>query len=469
MNTKIKPSYFILGSAMMLSACAQEDISYSSLGEGNRIIFRTSLPGVSSRAQEIATKDLLYFYVTAFNPEDTKQLNQETGALSAYIDNDSITKNEGNEIYSSETCLWPEPGKDGNISFFAYYPLLNDGATLVNESNITDTDTIIDYKIKDFHVATDIADQVDFVTASATGSMAENLFSGITLNFEHQLSRIEVNAWGANKSCDIEIAGVRIGGVSVKGTFDFNPAEGSSPWSGQENGTVEHIFSQDEKLVILSSKNNSHATSDAAATIMGANLGDENNCAMLIPTVDGTGWKYGTDIHNGDQGMFISVLLRVIDKTPEGNDKQQYPYYDKSQGLHAMNIPRVVLAVDNDGKIKANFGQLYKGDNGTYYTDATKTTEYAYTVPEGCTVKEFGWAALPVTCNWEAGYVYTYTLDYSSGVGLHDPSVEDPADSTHGPKAGDPIISDRVGVSVSVNGWQGLNGKTTHTVEVPGS
>ncbi|MDE6542732.1 MAG: hypothetical protein K2K76_02075, partial [Muribaculaceae bacterium] len=59
---------------------------------------------------------------------------------------------------------------------------------------------------------------------------------------------------------------------------------------------------------------------------------------------------------------------------------------------------------------------------------------------------------------------YTYTLDYTSGVGLHDPGVT----GSVIPKAGDPIISDRVGVTVTVKNWQGGT-NTTHTVTVPGS
>lgn len=460
MNTMIKPTYLIIGAALLLSACAQDDIPCVNQDGDRRIIFHTSLPGITSRAMEIVT-DINYFNLTAFNPADTA-LTAADGSLSAYIDNEYIEKEAGQNVLTSDKCIWPEPGKDGNMSFFAYYPSLDNGAQPVNASKISGTDTIIDYRIKDFRVAHEIADQMDFVSAYTTGSMAENLFSGITLNFGHQLSRIEVNAWGANKSCDIEIAGVRIGGVNVEGTLDFNPAGGASAWSGQKKGTVEHIFSQNEELVILSLKNGSHATSEAATSIiMGTNLRDENNCAMVIPTADETGWKYGSDFYNEEQKMYISVLLRVIDKTPGGNDQQQYPYRDKSQGLNAMNIPMVYLAVDKaTGKTVSS--RLYKNGD-TYYTDEGCTTVYSR--PDTQDIKEFGWAALPVTGNWEPGYVYTYTLDYSYGVGLHDPEVT--GDS--GPIAGDPVISDKVGVSVIVNDWQGKNGKTTHTVEVPGS
>ena len=152
--------------------------------------------------------------------------------------------------------------------------------------------------------------------------------------------------------------------------------------------------------------------------------------------------------------MYISVLLRVVDATPtDGEGQQQYPFTHNIDGSDALNIPKVYLAVDKlTGKTVSS--RLYKnGDD--YFTDETFTSAYTLTADEE--VKEFGWAALPVTGEWEPGYVYTYTLDYTSGVGLHDPD---------NPDAGKPIISDKVGVSVSVKDWQT---KPSSGVVVPGS
>lgn len=443
MNITIKSAYIIIGATFMLSACTQDDISVGTTDAGERIIFRTTLPDVSSRAAEIAT-DFTYFHLTAFNPADP-DLMAESGALSVYIDNETIVKVLGQNVITSDKCIWPAPGKDGNMSFFAYYPELPSSASLANWSSVSGGTVNIDYKISDYSIAPDIADQVDFVTAYTTGSKAENLFSGITLNFAHQLSRIEVKARGANESCNIEIAGVRIGGVGVKGTFDFSPPEGSGPWSGQEKGNVEYIYRQDDEIVTLRRKNATQSASDAPVSIMGADLDSESNCAMLLPTIDATGWNYATDRQNMDKGMYISVLMRVTD----AEATQQYPYTDNKEGPDALNIPVVYLAVENNtGKVKANPGQLYKGDDGKYYTDSEKNEEYI--APDGCIVKEFGWAAVPVTGEWKSGYIYTYTLDYTYGVGVHDPSVG----VDNAPKAGDPIISDKVLVSITVAGWK---------------
>ena len=453
MNTTIKSPLCLISAALLLAACSEEDVAHLSDSETNPIRFRTSLPTLSSRAQIITNDNLPHFFVTAFNPADP-DLVTPTGLMKEYISQELIINDTGLELLTSDKCLWPAPGKDGNLAFFAFYPDLTDGAGLVNATTLNGNDLAIDYKLTDFRVAADIADQQDFITAYATGSMEKNLFAGITLNFEHQLSRVELQAWGANKSCNIEIAGVRLGGIGVESTFDFQPIDGGGQWVGDlGKGIVEYIYRNGDQIVSLDRTAGSPLTADAAVSIMGSKVGTADNCAMLLPATY-SGWDFLEDGQNQKNQMYISVLLRVVDATPtDGEGQQQYPFTHNIDGSDALNIPKVYLAVDKlTGKTVSS--RLYKnGDD--YFTDETFTSAYTLTADEE--VKEFGWAALPVTGEWEPGYVYTYTLDYTSGVGLHDPDS---------PDAGKPIISDKVGVSVSVKDWQT---KPSSGVVVPGS
>lgn len=464
MNTMIKSTYLLSAALLILAACSQEEPTTGpGHGNGGRIIFRTFLPEVISRAEVVSGEDILDFHVTAFNPDAPEFKDADAATLPEFIEDVLVEQDENSGFYKSESCQWPEKEQENNVlTFFAYYPALDEGtvlenASLENASKVSKNVPDFDYKIKNFRIATDIANQVDFITAYATGSMDDNIFSGVKLEFQHKLSRIEVKAKSENKSCKLEIAGIRIGGIHTQGTYNFKAEDRAGDWTlrdeNDNKGNVEYVYRPGDKIVALNN-------TTEAVSIMGGS--DGINYAMLLPS-SYTGWNFGTDNTNSNKGMYISVLLRVLDKTPSGNDKQQYPYYDNSQGLNAMNIPKVYLAVDNKGIVTANPGQLYKDANGNYFTDLEMKT--AYIAPQGSTVKEFGWAALPVTGDWVSGYAYTYTLDYTSGVGLHDPSVG----GSVAPKAGDPVISDRVGVSVSVNDWQGLNGTTTRPVVVPGS
>ena len=451
MKSNIQQFIPILAGMLAVSSCSQEATQdYPDSAEGRRIVFHTSLPGISTKATEIA-EDLGYFHVTAFDQSDFSLISG--GILNEYIGDVRISKDEAGNSYRSDLCAWPLPGRESDLlHFFAYYPQLPSSASISNRSVLSESGLEIDYKVDAYRVASEIADQVDFVAAYATGSMEENLFSGIQLDFSHMLSRIEVMAWGANKSCDIEIAGVRIGATGVEDAFSFQPSENAGVWTGRPTtGMVEYVYRNGDKILALDKKEGSPMSEEAAISIMGSPLGDNNNnCAMLIPASYG-GWRYSDDPHNTQSGMYLSVLLRVTDATSSGDGSQIYPYADASQGTVWLTVDKAT------GKTVGT--RLYLKD-GAYFSDSACTLPYS--IADNEEVKAFGWAALPISGDWEAGCIYTYTLDYTYGVGLHGPDTPDDEDI----KAGDPIISDKVGVAVSVRKWQ-AGGQAA--VEVPGS
>ncbi len=446
MITTIKPAYLFLGAALLLSACSEDDQPGNIGRDDNRVIFHTSLPGITSRAEVVTTESLDYFMVTAFDPEDEAKV--KAGVLDTLFGYQKINVVKDVEYQSSPLCLWPDPGKESHgLTFFSFYPDLDrmGNAEILNAS----TTEAFDYSIKGITLRPDIADQFDFIAAYTTGSMENNLFSGITLPFRHQLSRIEVKAYSGHKSCDIEIAGVRIGGVDMKANFNFKADGSAGSWSDlSDRGVVEYIFGKDDKIVSLKNGNAATATDAGAVSIMGNAKPDGNN-AMLIPAVYATPWDYATDRTNKDKNPYISVLLRITYATltsgirPE--EPQRYPYRDLSQGADALDVPKVYLVVDKTAGTVSS--RVYLKDS-EYYKDPECTVPYALLASEE--VKEFGWAAVPVTGSWEAGNIYTYTLNYSEGIGVHDPSL-----TTASPQAGDPVISDKVAVvSYSVKTWQ---------------
>lgn len=454
MNNKIKDSILVAASALALTSCSQEDVTGLNPEGGNQIAFRTSLPQLTTKAQIVTEKNLPYFYVTGFDMDDLTQVT--SGLMKPLFNNEKVVVVSGKEKFTSPKCVWPDKSSDV-VTFFGSYPGPDDvpGAELVNNTSATE----IDYKLKGFRVESEISKQLDFVTAYTSGTMDTNLFNGVTLPFSHQLSRIEIFAYGKHKSCDIEIAGVRIGGVGVEGTFVFKPLDGGGEWQGDPvRGIVEYIFG-DGDLLVVNGKNHPVQSKDSVS-IMGRKHVDGNeNCAMVIPSTYAE-WDYKKDRLNVDKKMFISVLLRVTDATPTaGKDPEEplrFPYKDLSQGKEAQDLEFVYLAVEKStGAVKT---RVYKNETG-YFTDSEFKTEYP--VPSDVEVKEFGWAALPVSATWEPGKIYTYTLDYTVGVGLLDPEY-----TTRYPGAGDPVISDKVGITCSVKEWVDGGGKE---FPVPGS
>ncbi len=456
MNIAIKSIYLFIVASLALTSCTQGDEPGRVDADSRQIVFSTSLSELPDSRTEIMTTDALtYFQVTGFDVDMASD-----GTLQPVIPYQRIDKVSGQDKYTSSGCLWPEVGKeDHKVAFFAFYPSLDvhSNANLFNSYS----GGKLTYKLTGFEVDALIDRQVDFITAYNTGSMAVNQFTGVDLTFKHQLSRIEVKAWSKHKSCDIEIAGVRVGGTNLEGTFYFQNDDNDGFWSDRTNNKpVEYIFGENDAIVSLKSGSSTTSTIGSAVSIMGGLHTNNPNTAMLIPGDYTTPWDYAADSKNEKKGLYLSVLLRVTDAILTAGinpkEKQRYPYKDLTEGKDALATPRVYLAVKKATNVVRC--QLYKrGD--AYFTD--KDCTHGRDIADDEEVKEFGWAAIPVTGNWAPGYVYTYTLNYSHGVGLLDPEV-----STTSPGAGDPIISDRVGITYTVDKWRDGGGSQ---FTVPGS
>ena len=164
---------------------------------------------------------------------------------------------------------------------------------------------------------------------------------------------------------------------------------------------------------------------------------------MVIPYTH-TAWNHNADASNTLQGMYFSVLLRVNDKS--GIQLYPYPGNSSLEDSDEQKMKVIFLAVEKStGHVMK---RLYK-DGSRYFTEADFTASSEYDLPATQEIREYGWAALPIATDWKAGYEYTYTLDYSKGVGLHDPDDPDP---------GAPILNE-VSVSTTVKEWDAPAGE----------
>lgn len=467
-NKRYTYCFLLLLPALLLFSCAQDDMPGATEGTDNSgIVFRVSLPATEARSTATTVVGDLNggFYVSAICPED----NASTGnALDAYFTEQLAAPLEGMTGYygmlderSSEQWVWPTTrhGKLGKLKFFAFYPsceAMRDsaGATteyfrLANNSKKQGNTVTYDYRMEKFKVNKEISRHVDFVTATAEGSRKADGESGVRLNFEHQLSRVSFQAWG-NTDNDIEIAGVRIGSVVTESDFNFaatpnNYAQGDNTANGKWIGTqkrdyVEYIFREGDNVVKIGS-GNLHTSEATAVSIMGT-----GGWAMVIPA-DNTGWNHKTDAANKGKGIYFSVLLRV--KGKDINNNLLYPYVKGevlSGSVMTDDMTVIFLSVDREtGKVMK---RLYRDKAGNYFTDPGFTKAYAK--PETEEIRNYGWAAIPMTnYRWKPGYQYTYTLNYTNGVGVHDP--EDPF-------PGSPIISTiLVGVTENGTTWPMVN------------
>lgn len=262
-----KQFMFMAMAAMLIASCSSDDVV--STNTGRAIDFRTS---VGTRGAETTTANIGKFWVTAID-----------GAGANYFSKQEFTK-DGSFFTSSPLYYWPAD----TLNFFAYSPSEKDLGGTLTISNTTK-------ELKDFSPAAEIADQKDFVTATASGTKADNQTNGVALTFAHQLSQIEVKAKNTNTGYVYKVVGVRIGKPVSKNTFTFT----GSKWEDlpttpeKANYTVEYAT-------------NPITLTAAAATMMGA----ANNNAMLLPQ-QLKAWTPETDKTNTNEGAYIALKIQI--------------------------------------------------------------------------------------------------------------------------------------------------------------
>lgn len=437
--------YTLLALVPVVTSCSQDEPRHIDNTLTGRIEFRASLPEVTSRSTEVTGASLDHFTVNCLN----------SVADTVYFHYKTFSRNDVTGLYFSHDpeCVWPN--NHDLMQFVAFSPACEDmrlaGAFADTDFVLYpfkkgDAATLTDYKIDNLKIPTDITAQFDFVTAVGSGTLWDNEETPVDLKLEHRFSRIELNAWGASPNYSLEIAGVRLGGVAICGTFRFAPATDAPMWENVTKGCVERVFREGDHILNIDRL----AGVDKTVSILSSNVepGKTYDTSAMILPLTSEAWDYKGNAANGENhtdGVYLSVLMRVTDTTPYAPaDPIVYPYTDNAEGMEV-----IYLAVKSTGEIAA---RLYRDGEG-YFTDTTFSTVYTPAADEE--IKAFGWAALPLSAEWEAGKIYTYTLNYTSGVGLHAPLDSDP---------GEPIISDKVLINVTVNDWESAGNKD---VDVP--
>lgn len=267
---------FTLGVALLgMTACSQED--EVKLSSARRAIdFR---PAIESRATETTNANLSSIFVTGLVGD------------SLYFENVNFSKGSDSYFTSAKDYYWP--GDNSTVNFYAYSPSTTELGADVNVTPAT-ASTPFGMTLESFTPAEDIADQVDFITANASGTKSADEASGVELTFNHQLSQIEIQAKSSNDNYVYEVKGVRIGRPETTGTFDFV----TSKWT---------LDDWHETTVYTSSCPQVTLTSDPVSI-----MGPSGN-AMLIPQTL-TPWSPKDDPDNVAREAYISVLIRITSK-----------------------------------------------------------------------------------------------------------------------------------------------------------
>lgn len=265
-------------SLLALTACTNEESV--ELNQGRKINFR---PAMATRATETNNSNIVDFKASAFL------------GSTPYFLNETFSKTSGSSFYNSASdYYWP--GDDSELSFLAYAPVDLQGV-MINESEKT---------LSDFSPASDISAQIDFISAKAAGKKSVNEGPGVPLDFNHNLSQIEVRGLTNNKNYTFKITGIRIGESVATGSFDFD----SNAWTLASNKT-DYESTYTTPIVL----------GPDAQNLMGT-----NGNAMILPQ-QLTAWDPTGDAANSKAGAYLSVKLQINVLDADGNEGLQiYPF-----------------------------------------------------------------------------------------------------------------------------------------------
>lgn len=268
-------------SVLGLASCAQEDtVDELKTKADNAISFRPAF-SAQTRASEINNSNLSEIYVTGFMPD------------TLYFHDVKFSK--GSDGYFTSLSKYLFPADTTTLKFYSYWPSQDVLGDLTIDGK--------DVKLENYLTPEYIEDQVDFITANATGSQQLNGNTGVALDFKHRFAQVEVRAKSDNKDYKYIVSGVRIGRPQTTGTFDFATEE----WT---------LDDWHDTGVWTSSCTPVQLTSDAVSI-----MGEAGN-GMFIPQTL-IPWSPTNDPDNVAREAYISVLVRIT--TNEGVALYPFP------------------------------------------------------------------------------------------------------------------------------------------------
>lgn len=266
---------------LAIASCAKDQTT--EVNNGHAIGFRA---GTETKASPMETYQLTSFYCTAVD------------AAGANFFTDAGFARSGEYFSSSPAYYWPSDGSE--LNFWAYSP----SSTAMGVTTSINKDQQV---ISGFQPAEKFEDQVDLITATATGSKA-NEGTGVPLTFGHRLAQISVSAKNSNTEYIYKVYGLRVVNFQTNGTFNFADNKWSFATPSVEKATCSTMF--DAPVTLQTYYDD--LTSDRIE-LENDDWDYVYNTAMIIPQTL-VAWNPDTDPTNTAGGAYLSIAIQITTK-----------------------------------------------------------------------------------------------------------------------------------------------------------
>ena len=209
-------------------------------------------------------------------------LNQEGKEPTVYLNNESVSSNDGGSTWSYENIIYWPTSEGSSLDFVAYSANgVGKGLSAITKDGFT------------FTVDNNIANQVDLL---ATAYQAGNTLAGgssVTLKFHHLLSRV---GFKLQASQTIENRKIKITNLALKGLMP-------------KAGTLTFADSKETQLPVLTASTNSFT--DGYTLISSATIFDSNKNVQNITFGDSDRYLMIMPHSNGDDDHYIEVEYAI--------------------------------------------------------------------------------------------------------------------------------------------------------------
>ena len=230
----------------------------------------------------------------------------------SYFNDVAVTRNDAAWTYSP-IQYWPATG---TLDFFAWAPT----ATGTGITKVAYNDFVV-------APAQDAASQYDFVVARTQGSRnaesGNSAKTGVTINFRHAMSQIDVKVYNANKNLQYDIYGWKVCGVDVDGEYLLNDAStdgtGKIAYANWTNNTGNFTgcflddFSKFNKINTSDNEEATDADNITGATTMilvpqtGSTAASKYSAATAGAAMNGSYIAIDMEIKNATDGTTVAA------------------------------------------------------------------------------------------------------------------------------------------------------------------
>ncbi len=286
--------------ALVFASCTSdnyenaEDVKIANYPEG-AIWFST---GIDATRTLITAANFRQFNVTGIHSNaeyafTDLEVNSENGTVWTYGDGQTYK-------------YWPSDNTD--VKFFAYAPVSLKANTTISDA--------YGKKIAAFKQEMVVANQVDVLSATVTGNKSSNAYTGVTLDFKHALSQIEIKAKNSNTAeYTVKVLGVKLCRVNDEGDMTFQSVSTDLPTWNNLTGS---------KSFMKQGSGAKELTNQVQSIMFG-----NDNFLMLPQSL--TAWNGSKEDKTGSYLAVLCQIYKIESNTPTlifptGNDETKYGF-----------------------------------------------------------------------------------------------------------------------------------------------